>query len=164
MKAAKSPIPEGHHTVTPSLTLRNAVEAVEFYKKALGAKERMRMTGPDGKIMHGELQIGDSIVFFGEEMPNMGNKSPLTLGGSTGGLYLYVDDVDKSFQQAIRAGGKETMPVADMFWGDRYGQFTDPYGYTWGIATHTKDMTEEEIRQGQDAFFAQMSQAQRKSA
>jgi uncharacterized glyoxalase superfamily protein PhnB len=164
MKPAKSPIPEGHHTVTPSLTLRNAAEAIEFYKKALGAQQLMRMDGPDGKIMHAELKIGDSIIFLGEEMPSMGNKSPQTLGGATGGLYLYVEDVDKVFQQAIHAGGKEKMPVSDMFWGDRYGAFVDPYGYTWGISTRVHDMTQQEIEQGQEEFFAEMAQAQKKSA
>jgi PhnB protein len=162
MKAAKSPIPQGYHTVTPSLTVRNAAEAIEFYKKALGAQELTRMPGPDGKIMHAELKIGDSIVFLGEEMPNMGNKSPQTVGAATGGLYLYVEDVDRAFEQAINAGGKQKMPVTDMFWGDRYGQFADPYGYTWGLSTRTRDMTPQEIAAGQEEFYAQMEQAQRK--
>jgi PhnB protein len=162
MKPAKSPIPKGHHTVTPSLTIRNAADAIEFYKKALGAEELMRMAGPDGEIMHAEIKIGDSIIFLGEEIPNMGNKSPQTLGGTTGGLYLYVEDVDKAFHRAITAGGKEKMPVTDMFWGDRYGQFADPFGYTWGLSTHTHDMTEAEIAEGQKAFYAQMEQAQKK--
>jgi uncharacterized glyoxalase superfamily protein PhnB len=164
MKAAKSPIPEGHHTVTPSLTVRNAASAIEFYKKALGAKELMRMAGPDGKIMHAEIKIGDSIIFLGEETPNMGNKSPQTVGAATGGLYLYVEDVDHAFQRALDAGGKEKMPVTDMFWGDRYGQFADPFGYTWGISTRKYDMTEKEIEDGQKEFFAQMSQTQKKTA
>jgi PhnB protein len=164
MKAAKSPIPPGHHTVTPSLIVRNAADAIEFYKKALGAQELMRMTGPDGKIGHAELKIGDSIVFLGEEMPSMGSKSPQTLGAATGGLYLYVEDVDQWFQRAIQAGGKEKMPVTDMFWGDRYGQFADPFGYIWGLSTRVYDMTEEEIAEGQKAFFAQMAQAQKKTA
>src|ERR1700685_1150497 len=105
MKAAKSPIPPGHHTVTPSLIVRNAADAIEFYKKALGAEERMRMAGPDGKIGHAELKIGDSIIFLTDENPAFGNKSPQTLGGSSGSLYLYVEDVDKSFQRAVDAGG-----------------------------------------------------------
>ena len=164
MKPAKSPIPEGHHTVTPSLHVRNAAAAIEFYKKALGAQELMRMEDPDGKIGHAELKIGDSIVFLGEEMPSMGNKSPQTLGGTSGGLFLYVPDVDNAFRRAIDAGGKEKMPVTDMFWGDRQGQFADPYGYTWGIGTRTHDMTEEEIAEGQKAFYAQMEAAQKKTA
>jgi PhnB protein len=158
MKPAKSAIPEGHHTVTPGLTLRNTAAAIEFYKKALGAEELMRMTGPDGKIGHAVIKIGDSTVFLGDEMPGMGNKAPETLGGTTSGLYLYVEDVDKAFARALGAGGKLKMPVTDMFWGDRYGQFADPFGYTWGLATHTQDMTEEEIAEGQRAFFAQMAQ------
>ena len=162
MKPARSPIPKGYHTVTPSLHLRNAAEAIEFYKKALGAQELMRMAGPDGKIMHAELKIGDSIIFLGEEMPGMGNKSPQTVGAATGGLFLYVEDVDKAFQQAIHAGGEQKMPVTAMFWGDRCGQFADPFGYTWSIGTRTHDMTEEEIAEGQKAFYAQMEQSQKK--
>jgi PhnB protein len=164
MTASKNPIPKGYHTATPNLTVRNAVQAIEYYKKALGAEERMVMKGPDGKVSHAELKIGDSIIFLSDEIPNMGNKSPQTLGGTTGGIYLYVEDVDKLFKQALQAGGKEKMPVQDMFWGDRYGQFIDPYGHTWGVSTHTKDMTEEEMAEGAKAFYAQMEQAQRKSA
>jgi PhnB protein len=164
MTASKTPIPKGHHTVTPSLTVRNAAEAIEFYKKALGAQELMRMPSPDGKIGHAELKIGDSIIFLADEHPNMGNKSPQSLGAATGGLYLYVEDVDKAFQRALGAGGKATMPVADMFWGDRYGQFIDPYGHTWGISTHVQDLTEQEMEEGAKKFFAQMEQAQKKSA
>ena len=118
MKPSSSPIPEGYHTVTPSLTVRNAPEAIEFYKNALGAQQLMRMDGPDGKIMHAEIRIGDSLLFLSEEMPNMGSLSPQTLGSATGGLYLYVQDVDQAFEQAINAGGKQKMPVTDMFWGD----------------------------------------------
>jgi PhnB protein len=164
MKASKYPIPKGYHSVTASLTVRNAPEAIQFYKKALGAEERMVMKGPDGKISHAELQIGDSIIFLNDESPAMGNKSPQTLGGVSGGIYLYVEDVDKIFKQALHAGGKEKMPVTDMFWGDRYGQFTDPYGHVWGVSTHTQDLTEEEMAEGAKAFYAQMEQAQRKTA
>jgi len=162
MTASKQPIPSGFHTVTASVTVRNGTEAIEFYKKALGAEERMRMAGPDGKITHAELKIGDSIVFLNDEIPNMGCKSPQTLGGTSGSFYLYVEDVDKSFQRAVDAGGKATMPVTDMFWGDRFGSFVDPYGHTWGLSTHTQDLTEQEIEEGAKAFYAQM--AQRKTA
>jgi PhnB protein len=158
MKPSQNPIPKGYHTVNPAITVRNAAEAIEFYKKALGAKERMRMQGPDGSISHAEIEIGDSVIFMGEEMPGMGNRSPQSLGGTTGSLYLYVEDVDKTFKQALQAGGKEKMAVQDMFWGDRYGQFVDPYGHTWGISTHTVDMTEEEIAEGAKAFYALMEQ------
>jgi PhnB protein len=164
MKAAQTHIPKGYHTVTPSLTVRHAAQAIEFYKKALGAEELMRMPNPDGTIGHAELKIGDSIVFLSDEFPNMGSKSPQTLGAATGGLYLYIEDVDKAFQRAIDAGGKVKMPVADMFWGDRNGQFTDPYGHTWTLSTHTKDMTEQEIEKGVKEFHAQMAQAQKKTA
>jgi PhnB protein len=165
MKKAASPIPSGFHTVTPSLIVRNAAEAIDFYKKALGAEEIMRMAGPDGKIGHAELKIGDSIIFLTDENPAMGCKSPQTLGGAAGNLYLYVEDVDTAFQRAIDAGGKVTMPVTDMFWGDRFGNFADPYGHTWGLSTHTQDMTPAEMEQGAKDFYAQMAQqAQKKSA
>ena len=166
MKKSTQPIPPGFHTITPSLTIRNAAQAIEFYKKALGAEERMRMASPDGTISHAELQIGDSIVFLNDENPAWGCKSPQTLGGSAAGFYLYVEDVDKAFQRAIDAGGKVTCPVTDMFWGDRMGNFTDPYGYTWTLSTHTQDMTEQEMEEGAKQFHAQMaqSQAQKKSA
>jgi PhnB protein len=162
MKKAAHAIPEGFHTVTASIFVRNGAEAIEFYKKALGAEEIMRMAGPDGKIGHAELKIGDSIIFLTDENPAMGCKSPQTLGGVSGSLYLYVEDVDKAFQRAIDAGGKAQMPVTDMFWGDRFGNFIDPYGHSWGLSTHTQDLTEEEIAEGAKAFHAQM--AQKKSA
>jgi PhnB protein len=156
---SSNPIPRGFHTVTPSLVVRNAAQAIDFYKKALGAKELMRMPTPDGKIGHAELQLGDSIIFVSDEFPNMGvSKSPQTLGGCTGTLNLYVEDVDKTFQRAVDAGGKTAMPVADMFWGDRYGTFIDPFGHTWGVGTHKEDLSEHEVEQRSKAFFAQMAQ------
>jgi PhnB protein len=165
MKKSNQPVPPGFHTITPSLNVRNGAQAIEFYKKALGAKERMRMDGPDGKISHAELQIGDSIVFLTDENPAMGNKSPESLGGASGGFYLYVDDVDQAFQRALEAGGKQTFPVTDMFWGDRMGNFNDPYGYAWTIASHTQDMTEPEIEEGAKQFYAQMAaMAQKKKS
>ena len=164
MKRSTQPVPQGFHTVTAALTVRNGSEAIEFYKKALGAEERMRMAGPDGKIGHAELKIGDSIIFLTDESPTMGNKSPQTLGGSSGSLYLYVEDVDKAFQRAVDAGGKASMAVTDMFWGDRFGSFVDPYGHTWGLSTHTMDMTEPEIEEAAKGFYAQMAQMQKKSA
>jgi PhnB protein len=160
-RSAKS-VPQGFHTVTPSLVVQNAAKAIEFYKKAFGAQERMRMSTPDGKIGHAELQIGDSIIFLSDEMPNMGSKSPQSVGTSTGTLYLYVEDVDKDFKRAVDAGGKTTMPVADMFWGDRFGSLVDPFGHTWGLSTHKEDLTEKEIGERSKDFYAQM--AQKKSA
>jgi PhnB protein len=158
MTASSKPIPDGFHTVTAALTVKDAAKAIDFYKKALGAEEIMRMPSPDGKITHAELKIGDSIIFLADEFPNMGTKSPQTLGGNTGSLYLYVQNVDSAIQQAISAGGKATMPVTDMFWGDRYGQFVDPFGHTWGISTHTQDLTAEEMEEGAKKFYAQMEQ------
>jgi PhnB protein len=162
MTAAINKIPKGFHTITPALTVRNAAEAIAFYKEALGAEERVRMSGPDGKITHAELKIGDSIIFLGDEIPNMGNKSPQTLGGTSGSLFLYVEDVDQFYQRAVRAGAKSTMPPTDMFWGDRYGTFIDPYGQSWGVGTHVEDLTEEEMAERAKDFYAQM--AQKKSA
>ncbi|HVO82709.1 MAG TPA: VOC family protein [Terriglobales bacterium] len=163
MKASQA-IPPEFHTITPSLICRGATQAIEFYKKALGAEERMRMAGPDGKIMHAELKIGDSIIFVTDENLEMGCKAPQTLGGSPSSLYLYVQDVDKSFQRAIDAGGKVTMPVADMFWGDRFGSFTDPFGHNWGMSTRVEDLTEPEFKERSKAFFAQLAQQQKKTA
>ncbi len=165
MKQAAKPIPEGFHTVTPHLVIRGAAEAIEFYKKALGAQELGRMSAPDGRIGHAELKIGDSIIFLADEFPGPPGcaKSPQTVGACTAVLNLYVPDVDAVVKKAIAAGGKETMPVADMFWGDRYGSFMDPYGHTWGVATRKQDLSKAEIEQGAQAFWASM-QSQRKTA
>ena len=157
-----SKIPPGFHTVTPSLIVRNAAQALEFYKKALGAEERMCMKDPQGNVSHAEIKIGDSIVFITDESPAMGTKSPQTLGGTASNLYLYVEDVDSAFKRATDAGGKPTMPVTDMFWGDRFGQFIDPYGHTWGLSTHVEDVSEEETERRAVDFYKQM--AQRKTA
>jgi PhnB protein len=157
MKASKK-IPDGFRTVTPSLVVRGAAQAIDFYKKALGAEELMRMAGPDGKIGHAELRIGDSIIFLTDENPEMGNKAPQTLGGTTSSLYLYVPDVDTAFKQAVDAGGKSTMPVTDMFWGDRFGSFVDPFGHTWGLSTHVEDLSEKETEERAKAFYASMAQ------
>jgi len=165
MTKSSQPVPPEFHTITPSLTFQNAAEAIEFYKKALGAEERMRMAGADGKISHAELKIGNSVIFLNDEIPGMGCKSAQTLGGSATAFYLYVEDVDTAFPRAIDAGGKMTCPVTDMFWGDRMGNFSDPYGFSWTLSTHTRDMTEEEMAEGAKEFYAQMAaQAQKKSA
>lgn len=164
MSKAAKPIPEGFHTVTPHLVVRGASEAIEFYKKALGAQERSRMNGPDGKVMHAELQIGDSIVFLADEMPTPGNaKAPQSVGACTTSLHLYVPDVDAAFQKAVAAGGHETMAVSDMFWGDRYGTFTDPFGHSWGIATRKEDLSQQETADRARKFFTSQ-QPQRKTA
>lgn len=155
-------VPEGCHTVTPHLAVRGADRAIEFYKKAFGAEELMRMPTPDGKtLMHAELRIGDSRIFLSDEFPDMGCRSPQSLGGATSALHLYVEDVDAAFNRAVAAGAQVRMAVADMFWGDRYGKVVDPFGHEWGMATHKEDLTPEEIRKRADAFFAQMAKSQR---
>jgi PhnB protein len=159
------PVPLGYHTVTASLIVSDAAAAIEFYKKALGAEERFRMATPDGRIGHAELQIGDSIVFISDEMPGMSCKSPQTLGGTANNLFLYVEDVDRSFERATDAGVQVVMPVANMFWGDRFGSFMDPFGHSWSMATHVEDLSPQEIEERSKAFHEQMAaQAQKKSA
>ena len=153
-KPAKG-IPKGFHTITPSLVVKGADRAIDFYKKAFGGEEIIRMAGPDGKsVMHAEIKIGDSIFFVGDEAPGMDLRSPQSLGGSTSALHRYVKDVDAAFKRAIEAGAKEAMPVADMFWGDRYGQVEDPFGHRWGLATPKEILTPEETRQRAREFFA----------
>ena len=158
MTNSVKPVPDGFHTATPTLVVRNAAQAIDFYKQVFGAEEIMRMPSPDGKISHAELKIGDSIIFLSDEFPNMGGKAPQTLGGFTGGIYLYVEDVDDVFQRAIDAGGKAATPVTDMFWGDRHGNFVDPFGHSWGVSTHTEDLSEQEMGKRAQAFYAQMEQ------
>jgi uncharacterized glyoxalase superfamily protein PhnB len=154
------PIPRGYHTVTPHLTVRGAAEAIDFYQRAFGARERGRMPGPDGKVvMHAELQIGNSIVFLADEFPDMGCRAPQTLGGATGTLHIYVRDVDRAFQRAVAAGAEVRMPVTDMFWGDRYAKVADPFGHEWGLATHKENLSAREIERRAQAFFAQMGSA-----
>jgi PhnB protein len=159
MAKATRAVPEGHHTVTPVLTLDNAVEAIEWYKRALGAEEMGRAVGPDGKIMHAELRIGDSRIMLNDAM--MGFKGAKAMGGSPASLWLYVDDCDSLFNQAIAAGGQVLKggmgEMQDQFWGDRSGTFTDPHGYTWTIATHKEDLTPGEMKQRQDAFMKQFA-------
>ena len=149
------PIPDGYTTVTPHLVLSDATKAIEFYKTAFGAKELARMTAPDGKsIIHAEIQIGNAIVMICDEFPEMGCLSPEKIGGSSTSLFLYVEDVDATYKKALEAGCKELMPVADMFWGDRYGQVQDPYGHRWAIATHIKDVTPEEMQEAAKKLFS----------
>ncbi len=154
-----SPVPAGYHTVTPYLICRDAGKALSFYAKAFGAREILRMPGPDGKVMHAEMKIGDSRIMLSEESPEWGNKSPLSLGGTPVGVFLYVKDVDKAFAQATAAGCTVAMPLADQFWGDRYGKVNDPFGHQWSLATHKEDLTGKEIAKRQEAFFAQMAKA-----
>ena len=150
-------VPEGYHTATPYLSVKNAGEAIDFYKRAFGAEEIVRMSGPDGKsVMHAEIKIGNSMLMIADEFPQAEVKSPKTLGGTSVNIFLYVQDADATFQKAVNAGAKVTMPPTDMFWGDRYGKVVDPYGHSWGIATHKLDMTPEEIEKGQKEFMAKM--------
>ncbi|MBI4523821.1 MAG: VOC family protein [Deltaproteobacteria bacterium] len=158
MAAQVKPIPTGYHTVTPALSVRDADKAIEFYRRAFGPEELMRFLGPDEKtIMHAEIKIGDSIIFLSEEQPNMGCRGPQSLGGTPVGLFLYTEDVDHAFNRAVSAGAKVEMSVADMFWGDRCGQLTDPFGHKWNLATHKEDLTGEELRKRALAFFAEMA-------
>jgi uncharacterized glyoxalase superfamily protein PhnB len=156
-KAAKG-VPDGYHTITPQLTLDNAAQTIEWYKRALGAEELGRSAGPDGRIMHAELKIGDSRFAVSDVMPGM--KGPKAFGGSPASLWLYVDECDGLFNRAVGAGATVQMPMADQFWGDRGGAVADPAGYTWWISTRKEDLTEAEINQRAEAFFKQMAGAQ----
>jgi PhnB protein len=155
MAKAKA-IPEGYHTITPNLVVSEGAKAIEFYRKAFGAEETVRMPAPGGGILHAELRIGDSMFMLGEEMPEMGARSPKAFGGSPVTFYVYVDNVDSAWDRAVKAGAKPVRPIADMFWGDRVGWLEDPFGHKWSLAQHLKDPTPEEIQKGQEAYFAQM--------
>jgi len=149
-------IPPGFHTLTAHLTVRNADEALEFYKKAFGAEVLHVSRMPDGKIMHASLRIGDSMLMLNEEMQEYGALSPLSTGGSGVTLHIYTENVDGVFDRAVSAGATVKMPLADQFWGDRYGQVADPYGFRWSIAAHVKDMSPEELQHAQDETFGAM--------
>jgi PhnB protein len=151
-------IPDGYHVVTPYLTIRNAGAGIEFYKKAFGAEEVMRMAGPDGKIMHAEIRIGGSIVMLGEENMERNAPSPQAVGGSTAGIMLYCENVDQMFDRAVKAGAKAEMPPADMFWGDRFGSLVDPFGHRWSVATHKKDVSPQEMAKASQEFMKQQAQ------
>lgn len=153
-KAAK-PIPEGYHSITPALTLDNAAQAIEWYKKALGAEELSRSEGPDGKIMHAEVRFGNSRVMVNDVM--MGQKGPQAFGGSPASLWLYVDNSDELFNRAVAAGATVQVPLGDQFWGDRGGAVSDPAGYTWWIATRKEDFTHVELQQRAADFFKQLA-------
>ncbi|MDB5999972.1 MAG: glyoxalase [Rhizobacter sp.] len=150
------PIPQGMHSLTPHLVCAGAADAIEFYKKAFGAVEESRMPGPNGKLMHASVRIGDSSLMLVDEMPDWGSVGPKALKGSPVTVHLYVKDADAVFAAAVAAGAKATMPVAEMFWGDRYGQLEDPFGHKWSIATHVRDVSPEEAMEA----MKNMSQTQ----
>ena len=160
MSKAKRAVPEGYYTVTPQLTLDDAVKAIDWYKKALGAEEVSRAVGPDGKILHAELRIGNSRIMLNDAM--MGGKGPLAFGGSPASLWVYVEDCDALFNRALAAGARPfggMGVMADQFWGDRCGTFSDPHGYQWTIATHKEDLTPEEMKTRQDQWMKQFEKA-----
>jgi len=150
------PIPEGTHSVTPHLVVNGGARAIDFYTAAFGAVEHSRMPLPGGKVAHAELQIGDSVIYLADEFPG-GARSPLSLKGSPVVIHLYVKDADAAFNRAVKAGAKVKMPPMDMFWGDRYGQVTDPFGHVWSIATHKEDVSPEEMAKRAVAAMASMS-------
>jgi len=150
-----SKIPSGMHSVTPHLVCAGAANAIEFYKKAFGAEEQARLPGPDGKIMHAAVKIGDSTVMLVDEMPEWGSLGPKALKGSPVTIHLYVDDADRFVERAAKAGAKVTMPVAEQFWGDRYGKLEDPFGHHWSVATHVRDVTPEEMKKAMQQMSAQ---------
>ncbi len=154
-----NPIPQGFRTVTPHITVKGAGKAIEFYKKAFGAEEVMCMKTPDGNgIMHAEIKIGDSRIMLNDEWPGPGPKAPTSLNGTSAVVHLYVNDADAAFKKAVAAGATPAMPPQDMFWGDRYGCVVDPFGHQWSIATHTKDLTPEQIEKNAQEFMKNMGE------
>lgn len=151
------PVPDGYHTITPTLTCRDAAGAIDFYRRAFDAEIINVMRMPDGKVMHAELAIGNSRLFLGEEQPQLGSPSPLTLGGTGSALHLYVKDVDQAFERALQAGAAVRRPLQDQFWGDRYGVLSDKFGNRWALATHKEDVPEPEMKKRMEAAMAQMA-------
>jgi len=150
-------IPPGMHTVTPYLTVRSARKAIDFYTKAFGAEEILVIPGPEGKVMHAEIKIGDSMVFLGEESQERDVLGPESRGGATSSLLVYVDDVDSSFDRAVKAGCTVRMSVANQFWGDRFGSLADPFGHQWSLATHVEDVSHDEMKKRAEAVAKQMA-------
>jgi len=156
---AVKPIPEGYHSITPYLVVDDAERAIEFYKDAFGADELMRMPGPDGKVAHAELQFGDSKLMLSDPFPQSDVKSPSERGGPTASIFMYVDDCDATFSQAKTAGATVVSELEDMFWGDRFGTLSDPFGHVWSIATHKEDLSEQEIAERSKQAMSSMSQS-----
>jgi PhnB protein len=154
---AVNKVPEGYHSVTPYLIVKGAAAAIDYYKKVFGAKERMRMDGPGGSIGHAELVIGTSTIMLADEHPQMGFRSPRTLGGTPVSLVLYVEDVDTVFKRAVDSGAKSQRPVEDQFYGDRMGTLEDPFGHVWSIATHVEDVAPEEMKRRAEEFMKQQA-------
>jgi PhnB protein len=153
--ASAKPIPDGYHSVTPYLFVRSAASAIDFYKSAFAATETVRMAGPNGRIMHAELRIGDSIVMLADENPQTGMMSPQTIGGFSVGLHLYVENVDAVIQKAVDSGAKLLRPIKDQFYGDRSGSLLDPFGHMWSVSTHVEDVSPEEMRKRMTAAMTQ---------
>ena len=151
------PVPQGYHTVTPYLVVDGAAGAIEYYERAFGAKERVRMDTPDGRIGHAELEIGDSLVMLSDPFPQASTRPPSELGGTSASVFLYVEDVDAVVKKAADEGATITMEVENQFWGDRFGTITDPFGHVWSIATHVEDVPPEEIAERAKAAMAAMS-------
>jgi PhnB protein len=151
-----SPIPEGYHSLTTYLAVDDAARAIDFYQRAFGATERMRMDGPEGTIAHAELQMGDSVLMLSDPMPQSTYKPPKELGGPSGGVFMYVEDVDALFKQALDAGATELTPLTDAFWGDRFATLADPFGHEWQVATHKEDLAPEEIMERGKQAMASM--------
>jgi PhnB protein len=153
--AKVKPIPDGYHSVTPYLFIKGAADAIDYYKKVFGAKERMRMPGPNGRVMHAELEIGDSIIMLADENLEIGAKSPKTLGGTSSTLHVYFDNVDNIAEKAVSSGAKLVRPIKDEFYGDRAGTIVDPFGHMWSIATHTEDVSPEEMKKRMSKAMSQ---------
>ena len=166
MAATVKAVPQGYHTITPHLVIKGAEKAIEFYKKAFGAEVRGGVfKTPDGKVMHAELKIGDSVLMLADEFPGMGScTSPQTLGGTTATLNIYTENVDQLFDRAVKAGATATMPLSDQFWGDRYGQVKDPFGHSWALGQHIEDVAPEEMERRGKAMFEQMAKGKGQGA
>jgi PhnB protein len=159
MPSAVRPIPEGYHSITPQLTCRDAARAIDFYKSVFGAQEVMRMPDPSGKVMHAEMKIGDSRFMLNDEFPGMA-VAPNPNAPHSSSLFVYTEDVDVLFNRAVKAGAREDMALSNMFWGDRYGKFTDPFGHQWGVATHVEDVAPDEMQRR----FEEMNKQRAKAA
>jgi PhnB protein len=152
-------VPQGFHTLTPHLTVRDAERAIEFYQKAFGAELLGKSHGPGGKIIHAAIKIGDSIVMLNDEFPEWGSLAPPSSGGTGFAIHVYLENVDAAFERAVSAGAEVKMPLMDAFWGDRYGQVRDPFGHRWSLATRVRDLSEEEVRKGQEAALEGMKKS-----